>query len=90
MTHSENRLSLEQVEEIMIELRNETSLTVISKDFGVSRALIQGINEGRWVAYRLEGVSYPIIDKKHNRIVEQRGQRYEDEEKLDEPFTLHI
>ena len=40
MTHSENRLSLEQVEEIMIELRNETSLTVIAKDFGISRGMI--------------------------------------------------
>lgn len=74
----------------MIELRNETSLTVIAKDFGISRGMIQGINEGRWVAYRLEGVSYPIIDKRHKRMLEKRGQRYEDEEKPDEPFTLHI
>tara|TARA_Y100000590_G_scaffold23842_1_gene27220 strand:+ start:684 stop:950 length:267 start_codon:yes stop_codon:yes gene_type:complete len=80
-------LSPEQVEEIMIELRNETPMHVIAKDFSISRAMIQGINEGRWKVYRLDGVSYPVVDKKHQRMLEDREHRNRDNPEA--PYILH-
>ena len=54
-----NKLSREQVEEIWIELREGTPHKKIAEEFGVSRAIIQQVNNGR--CYRVHGMRYPIV-----------------------------
>ena len=54
-----NKLSREQVEEVWIELREGTPHKKIAEEFGVSRALIQQVNNGR--CYRIHGMQYPIV-----------------------------
>ena len=51
-------LSEDQVEEIMIELREGTSYKRISKMFKVSHYSIQDINLGR--CYSIDGYNYPV------------------------------
>jgi hypothetical protein len=61
---TKTRLSLEQVEEIMIELRDGQSQLFIAAEFNISRGTVRAINEGRYELYRIEGYKYPVVERK--------------------------
>ena len=61
---TKTRLSLDQIEEIMIELRNGKSQSFIGTEFNICRGTVRGINEGRYKSYRIEGYNYPVVKRK--------------------------
>lgn len=54
-------LTKDEVEEVYIELREGTIMSLIAKTFNVSVTCIQDYNKGRY--YKVEGMSYPIVDR---------------------------
>ena len=77
------KLTQEQVEEIMIELRDGQTQSFIATEFNVSRSTIQAINEGRYSKYRIPDYRYPVAEREPAIMVIK-----EDEEILDE-FKIH-
>ena len=78
------KLTQEQIEEIMIELRDGQTQSFIATEFNVSRSTIQAINEGRYRKYRIPGYNYPV--HKQEPETEQTGK---DDEILDE-LPIHL
>jgi len=72
------KLSPQQLEEVMVELRAGTSHTVIAKQFKISKALVHQINEGERRCYRIDGMVYPIKNKEEERRLEDLEFRNRD------------
>jgi hypothetical protein len=67
-----HKLSPEEVEEIMIELRAGTSANKIASGFGISSCMIRQINNGQVDCYRIDGVTYPIVrDARYPPVTEK-------------------
>ena len=73
------RLSLEQIEEIMIELRNGESQSFICTEFNISRGTVRAINEGHYKLYRIEGYNYPVVKRKSAVEYVKKDDAYPDD-----------